>query len=381
MVVYVGITLLTHQFMRALENRSGFLMDTFLAYLAARFCLTDWESLITVTKWLAVILIPLALMGVLEATVIWRPYGHLRQYCPWRPDARLQPGRFGLERAAGPFGHAVLFGACFTTFLPLVYALRHQQGSWRTMAYFSSGMLIIGCSSTVSAGSVSMLITALFALAMERFKRWIKPLGVSAIVSVVLIGIISNRPFYHVIVTRLNPLGGSGWHRARLIDAAVEHLREWFWAGYGPNDPGWGSSLGMGWTDVTNQYLLMGVKYGVLGIIALCLVLVIVFHRLIRLHNESGNPIIKSWVWAFGSSAFSIAVVWNSIAFFEQMEVLFYCFLGMTGSLLNFGRVLSSRQLKRTSLGHRATVHNAWPVIEPNAERHTITGKRIKARS
>ena len=38
-------------------------MDSYFAYLAARLCLTDYKAIVTSVKWVAIALIPLAILG------------------------------------------------------------------------------------------------------------------------------------------------------------------------------------------------------------------------------------------------------------------------------------------------------------------------------
>src|SRR4030042_5443294 len=63
MVVYIGAYFITQvdQLSATIENRGGFLMDTWCAYLAARFIVTDRTKLISIIKCLSVALIPLAI--------------------------------------------------------------------------------------------------------------------------------------------------------------------------------------------------------------------------------------------------------------------------------------------------------------------------------
>jgi hypothetical protein len=149
----------------------------------------------------------------------------------------------------------------------------------------------------------------------------------------ITIGIASNRPFYHVIASWSNPLGGAGWHRAKLIDVAIDKLDEWWKVGYGDKDPGWGSYFGMGRSDITNEYILNGVRYGILGVIAVCAVLATAFRGVISTYRRMKHPAMKSLCWAFGSLLFSVAVAWMSVSFFGQLLTLFYCSLGMIGSV------------------------------------------------
>jgi hypothetical protein len=336
MVVYVGAFLITkvNPIAKTLEGRAGFVMDTWCAYLAARFIVTDRSKLISIIKCISIALVPLAILGVIESVTGWQPYAPLWRFSPWfRGGPVISEGRFGFARAVGPFSHAILFGGGFAIFLPLIYYLHKEKGDWRTLSYVILVIALLGALSSMSSGPWVMVIVVIFCLVMERQKQLVKPMFVFFVISCILIGIASNRPFYHVIASWSNPLGGASWHRARLIDLAIEHFDEWWMVGYGDKDPGWGPQLGMGRTDVTNEYILNGIRYGIFGVIALCAVLAKAFRGLVSTYRRMSDPIIKSLCWAFGSLLFSIVIAWISVSFFGQLSTLVYCCFGIIGSL------------------------------------------------
>ncbi|HCO96264.1 MAG TPA: hypothetical protein DIU00_20380 [Phycisphaerales bacterium] len=336
MVVYVGAYFIsqTMTFGVAVESRGGYLMDTWCAYLATRFIVTDRSKLISVIKCISIVLVPLAILGVIESVTHWQPFAPLWVYSPWFRGGRfISEGRFGFARAVGPFSMAILFGGAFAMFLPLVYYLRYEKKEWHTLAYILSGIALLGALSSMSSGPWVMVIVVIFCLVMERHKKFVKPLFILLVVMCLSIGIASNRPFYHVIASWANPLGGAGWHRAKLIDIAIEHFSEWWMIGYGDKDPGWGPQLGMGFSDITNEYIIKGVRYGLLGIIALCAVLAKAFRDVISTYRKVKQPAMKSLCWAFGSLLFSVTIAWMSVSFFGQLTTLLYCSLGMIGSL------------------------------------------------
>jgi len=340
MVVYVGTYLITqvNPIAQTLEGRAGFVMDTWCAYLAARFIVTDRSKLISIVKCIAIAMVPLAILGVIESVTGWQPYASLWRFSPWFRGGRfVSEGRWGLARAVGPFSHAILFGGVFAMFMPLIYYLRREKGDWKSMTYVVLLIIMLGALSSMSSGPWVMVIVVIFCLVMENHKHLVKPMFIFLVFSCISIGIASNRPFYHVIASWANPLGGAGWHRARLIDLAIENFDEWWMVGYGDKDPGWGQFLGMGRTDVTNEYILNGVRYGILGIIALCAVLAKAFRNLISTYRRMKEPALKSLCWAFGSLLFSIAIAWMSVSFFGQLSTLVYCSIGMIGSLCSPG--------------------------------------------
>jgi hypothetical protein len=332
----VPLTFRDSSFTRILESWGGSMMDSAFAYFVARFCITSRSALVSSVKLIAVMLVGLALLGVIEAYTGWQPFIALRQYCPWvRPTETLAAPRFALHRAVGPFGHPIMFGAAFALFLPLVYCLRHESGYWRKLSYFLVGIIAIGALSSVSSGPLVMVIIITVCLVLEHFKQWVKPLIFFLVFSCVMVGIISNRPFYHVIASYANPIGGSSWHRAKLIDLAIGNFDQWWLAGYGSRDPGWGKYLGMTWTDITNQYIGEAVTKGIFGLIALLGLLIVSVLLLIRVYKSSKDPVVRSWCWAMGSIIVMLLISFNACTLFGQTATLFYCIVGMIGSSSN----------------------------------------------
>jgi len=340
MVVYVGMYCLTNPSLQmALENRGGFLIDNWFSYIAARLILTDKGTLTSFVKVTGVVLAALAIFGVIEAYTHWQPFLPLRRFRPWRTHsgefvARI---RWGLARAAGPFSHSIMFGACFAMFLPLIWTLRYQRGYWGKLAYPLSAMAIVGAFSSMSSGSWVMLIAVIFCLVMEKYKHWTKPLFIAMLGWCVVVGIISNRPFYHVLYARANLGSGDWYQRVKLIDSAIEDFGEWWLAGYGGRDPGWGARY-EGPTDTNNEFIKAGIHYGLLGIIALCAVLAAAFRGLIRADRQTADIESKSLYWSLGSALVGVIVVWQGVSFFGQMPMLFYTILGMVGSSLSFAK-------------------------------------------
>ncbi len=337
MVVYVGVNLITLPLSVALENRAGYVMDTWFAYMVARLIITDKATIISVLKFVSIALMPLAILGIIESSTGWQPFVGLKRFCPWwttmmdRWDSASE-ARMGLYRAFGPITHPIKFGCAQVMFIPLVFCLRHQRGNWRFFAYVATGFVLLGTLSSMSSGPWLMAIMAIFCLIMERYKAWVKPMIIFFIISCGIVQVISNRNIHHVIASYASVIGGAGAHRAKLIDLAAEHFDEWWALGYKGLDPGWGPALGMAFTDVTNMFVLNGVYYGILGVIALCVVLVVGLRIVIRLHNCSDNPQLKAWAWGLGSWFIIVIAGFSSVGFSGQVETLFYIILGMVGS-------------------------------------------------
>lgn len=320
--------------MKILENKAGFMMDTFFAYYAARYCITSQRDLIKTLKVTCIPLVILAIIGILESVGSWQPYLPLKRFRPWEVLSVDEANpRFGFIRAAGPYGTPINLGNTFAMLLPLVYLLRFESGVWKKGVYVILFFVVLGVLSSVSSGPLVLLSFVVFALCLEREKKIAKPLLLFFIFSCIFIAIVSNRPFYHVLVSYINPLGGTGWHRAKLIDLAIEHFDKWWLVGYGGVDPGWGPALGRRWTDITNHFIYIGVQNGFAGLVAFIGFFVLAIRAIQRTLRNSKSGVMRSTAWAFGCVIVGLLISLNTCTFFDQTKSFFYFILGAVGSL------------------------------------------------
>jgi O-antigen ligase len=106
--------------------------------------------------------------------------------------------------------------------------------------------------------------------------------------------------------------------------------------GYRGQDPGWGGILGSTYTDITNQFILVAVESGLIGLLVFCGLLIILFRAIAAIYNKLHDPVLKTWYWTLGSIIFATIITWFSVSFFGSAMSLFYCVLGMIGSSICF---------------------------------------------
>jgi len=346
MAIFVGIYCATHPLSAALENRGGFLMDTWFSYLAARLIVNNKADVTSFAKVCGVVLAVLAVLGMAEAVTHVQPYLVMRQYRPWE-TARAGPPdlRWGLTRAVGPFSHPIMFGGCFVMFLPIIWALRRERCNWRMWAYVLSAMIVLGALSSMSSGPWGMLVITVFCLGLEKHKRWVKPALIWFFVMCILAEVASNRPLHHVLLSYGNLGRGDWYQRARLIDVAIEHFNEWWLAGYGGVDPGWGAMyFHDDHTDVNNQFLLAGIECGILGVIALLAVFTRALRDLVRAFKAAADEQLRTIYWSLGSVLIGVFVQWQGVSSFGQNTALFYIILGIVGSSVGFVQCAAATQ-------------------------------------
>ena len=326
----------------AIKFRSGAMLDSTFAYFSVRFIINNRTVLIHVVKVAAVILVVMAFLGVFEAATTRSPYKGLLQYRFYADrvlgvakmkgqEVVMGHGhelRYGFFRAQGSHSHPIIFGASFAVFLPLVWKVLSQM-RWKHARTAVCGAIVVGGASSLSSTPFVGLMVAVAGLAFERLKRLAKHLVVLAVLLCIFLEFYTDRPHFHyVLLSRLSIQSETGYARGRLIDAAVKHLPEYWLAGYGFRDPGWGPEIsGMNYTDVCVDYVYLVVMYGVFGLLAYLAIVVKLLSSLWHRHRQSVETIDRDICWALivsvgvilsvdlGVSPFGVLITLNSIIF------------------------------------------------------------------
>ena len=343
--VYTVSTLINTPFEIAVENRGGFLMDALFVYLATRWIVVDRSSFTAVAKTLALIIVPLALVGAVESLTGLAPFAALHEYCPWAPKALTTLERQGIYRAMGPDSHPIMFGMGFAIVLPIVWVLRHERGAWGASCYAVTVGAVIGVLSSVSSGPYLQLGVVAVALVLERYKNLVRPLLAVILLGCITMGLMSNRRIWYILAEMAFD-AENGWYRARLIDVALEKLPEYWAFGYGlSTDPGWGPDIvGLPNTDIVNEYVLTAVQHGCAGVLMLFVVLAASLLGLYRTYRSTTDPWLHSATWAVGASLVGVLVLFWTVSIHEPM--ILYFLLGLAGALAAPARPRAAREIQ-----------------------------------
>jgi len=149
--------------------------------------------------------------------------------------------------------------------------------------------------------------------------------------------VVMKAPAYYII-SRIDLTGSStSWHRAALINAAVEHFTEWWFAGTDYTRH-W-MDYGVGWSpdhiDVTNHYLRMGIDGGLPLMLLFILILAKAFSsvgQILQQADKLPSATYPFMIWALGASLFSHAASFLSVSYFDQSFVLLYLTIAVISS-------------------------------------------------
>jgi hypothetical protein len=123
--------------------------------------------------------------------------------------------------------------------------------------------------------------------------------------------------------------GSTGWHRYHLIDQSIARVGEW-WLWGTPSTAHWG----LGLRDVTNQYVLEGVRGGLLTLVLFVILIALAFQGLgQRLQRVEHAPAQRAMVWALSVALFMHAMNFLAVSYFGQIIMIWFLILGLAGAL------------------------------------------------
>jgi hypothetical protein len=135
-------------------------------------------------------------------------------------------------------------------------------------------------------------------------------------------------PAYYLIA-RIDLTGGSSsYHRAALIEAALQNLKDWWWAGtdYTRHWLPYGVPWSEDHVDITNHYLAQGVRGG-LPLMGLFICILGCGFRYVGQVART----LRGWdfdreffAWTIGAGLFAHAASCVSVAYFDQSIVFLY---------------------------------------------------------
>lgn len=333
---YAATLLFTTPFDKWLQNRCGDTIDTVFVYLVFRLIVTDRAALVSVVKTIGVLLIPLAALGVSEALWAQSPYLTLANYSTHVSHDFVYEVRHGFNRAGGPWVSSIMFGLMFASFIPLVLMLRFEAPPWKMLSRLLCAVAIVGLLSTMSTGPYMMLIIVTFCLWLERHKRLVRPILTVALVGCVLVETISNRHFYDVLADMIAMDSGNAWYRSQLMRMAIQDLPNYWLAGYGFADPGWGFMIDERGTDGCNDYVVHAAVHGLPGLLAFVGILVTAMYTTVKAQGRTADPWLRSYAWALGSIMVGLMLAYFTVSPFKIMMTVFYMLLGLQAALREF---------------------------------------------
>jgi hypothetical protein len=308
----------------ALINRLGFGFDAFGMYYLFRCLVREWSDVDTIVLGCIVISLPIVVFFILENRTgrnLFSLFGGVPEITSMR-DGRL--------RCQGAFSHAILAGCFWAALMPLVAARWWRSAkdkAWAVVGLITSLIVVICCASSTP---VFGILCGVIGGIMFYTRRYMRQIRWGILLALISLHIVMKAPVWHLI-SRVSAVGGStGWHRYNLINQAVNHFGEWCFMGCPEGRVvSWGVSDG----DVTNQYILEGIRGGLLTMVLFFCIISLAFQAVGRMWRRYRDPYRIALSWAMGVSLFIHCMNFIGVSYFGQIHIIWYLLLAIIGSL------------------------------------------------
>lgn len=295
----------------------GVLLDVLGLYWLVRQYVMSWDDIRPMAVTLAscaLILLPFVLW---ERATGMNPFAVLGQVHTVVREAEM--------RTQGPFPHSILLGLFWATAVPLFWAMiKGRYLAWLFWAAVGASTVITMCTR-----SSTPILTLFIAMGLMQL-FWIRHRGKEMVyllgASVVALHIVMKAPVWHLFARVGVVAGSTGYHRYKLIDGAIRHFSEWAILGTR-------STVHWGWglQDVTNEYILEGVRGGLVSLILFLWVLGKAIRITWQYSLQASSPWAKWLGWGFCISIIAHGVAFFGVAYFGQSRILFYLTLALAG--------------------------------------------------
>ena len=319
----------------AFVYRLGYCFEIIIVYFLGRILIRNYSDAQAFTAHFGTVATLIALGVIYELNTRFNLFSLLGGV----PETTwIRDGRF---RCQGAFSHPIMLGAFGATTLPLFVGLYFSAAKYRVRAFLgivSSLVIVFG---SASSGPLFALVGALGGLLLWPFRGRMTTFQLSLAAILIFLHLIREKPVWHLIGRLSDLVGGTGYHRYQLIDAFIHRFNEWALFG-SKNVANWGWGL----QDITNQYVLEGVRGGFATLTCFVLLLVVAF-RVIGQTTANGNRNKNViWAWAVGSCIAAHTLCFVGVSYFGQLIAILMLHLSLVSAMNEVNQSNVARPLK-----------------------------------
>ncbi|MCK4753162.1 MAG: hypothetical protein KAS75_06925 [Planctomycetes bacterium] len=305
--------------------KCGTLFDIIGMYFLFRQAIRGWPDILFVFKVLAVCSFVLLPFVAYEWVTGRNPFDILGKATTYV--------RSGHYRCNASFGTPILFGLFWVGILPFFVALalteRRKYIYWAAAA--ASVFIVFA---TASSTPIVTLMLVILLLPMFHYRKYGKQAVMALCGSVIALHIIMTPPVWHLMARVDVVVGSTGWYRYHLIDQAIKHFAQWALLGTRSTE-NWVIPSYRAFTDICNQYILEGVRGGLVTMILFIAVVGMAVRTTWRCSLKSVSRQQQWLAWSICVSILGHCIAFWGVAYFGHIMIFVYFTFAMVGT--NYG--------------------------------------------
>jgi hypothetical protein len=306
--------------------KAGKVLDVIGLFFVFHSTIRKLEDVHEILACYPILVAPLALAMLYErctAINVFSIFGNSPEFAAVRDDH---------VRAQGAFLHPILAGTFGATSLPLIFSRlwSPQTSILRVVA----GLIAVTTITFTSASSGSLLVYGICVVGLSMWPlrhrmRFVRGVILAALLSLML---VMQAPVWYVFARLSAIVGGTGWHRAELLNQAFgNYYHEWWLIGtiYTRHWMPYGVPYSPDHSDITNQYLSEGVNGGLVTMLLFIWIIVSCYKAIGRAMTKTNDFYATFTLWVLGASLIGHITAFMSVPYFDQIIVHWYLLLAM----------------------------------------------------
>ncbi len=322
------------------KMRSGHLVDIVGMYFLLRCLIRTEEDLNNVIKELAIISLPLLCFFWLEHSTgrnLFSIFGGVPEI------TRIREGRL---RCQGAFGHPLLAGTIWASFVPL-FLYRTLDRSEKARIFYAISFLCACLIAALTASSTPVLgvVVAVTGMMLFPLRFLSKPVLIAIGLAIPILHMVMSGPVWSLIAKINITSGNSAYHRYKLVDGFITHWHEWVLLGSRVGTAHWGYAT----FDTANQYVAIGVMGGIL---TLGFFLAIIVQALLSASRVAKQKPLLGWTLVVVISVYCVCFfgisIWGQVSFAWALSL---AMIASMQQLLSKSRKVSTVELEHSYYG------------------------------
>lgn len=304
-------------------NRAGITFNALTCYFFLRCVMKSIEDITWNIRVLGVVAILVACLMSYEQITgknLLAALGGVPEFTSIRGDSL---------RAQGAFRHPILAAAFGATLIPLFVGLLLYRREYRLIAALGilSSLVIVLTAS--SGGAILTVAAGLFGWGLWLVRYNMRAVQIAAVILIAILSLSMTAPVWYILARVSALVGGTGWHRAYLIDVAVHNFDEW-WQ-FGTTYTAHWAYAGLviladpDMIDITNHYIMEGVKGGILKLGLFVMLILFCFKTIgstVTGGDRSGPHLYL--VWGLGVAMFAHCISFLGANYFDQLILMWF---------------------------------------------------------
>jgi hypothetical protein len=305
----------------------GFVYNAAGTYFLFRILIQDFEDIKRIIKCLAVIVVPLVLAAFFESVTgrnVFAIFGGVPEFTPLRD---------GKVRCTLSIGDAILTGTFAATLMPLFVSLLFDKGFDKKLGFFGVVASTIITVLARSSGPIVAYFLEIVGFMTWPFRKKMRAVRWGILAGLFALHMLMKAPVWALMGRISEVIGGHGYDRVEVINAAISHFGEWWLIGT-KYTAHWGLTILVidpNSGDITNQFVSEGIGGGLLRMFLFIAIIVYSFRAIGRAMQATEGQSLSTriCVWSMGVALLGHVASFMSVSYFSQIVVLWYMLLAL----------------------------------------------------